>query len=969
MSMDSPLPSLPPLPAADPGALAAPGPATAPPPPPPPTAMHRRTASAGDELRHVPSAPESSSDQTSRAAATARHQPKPRRGLSSLRVVWPSSKARRSRSIDTSAGRARWTAEEATAVAQASLRAWKSGCPVDRDSLAADGGRSVAAVSEMLEYMLEGYVRFGSAACWDGQCPKFIMRWAAVEFPSNPALNPISDRPRPASSAMARLDACLSALTCRPRSASRDVTYALDSPEDGAAGQLDVMDFREEMRLPTVAHDAGSGVQSRRSRDSGTVESPVVDAPRTPGPENIEMSADQSLQTIEVTRPDAELDAQFADLGAEARLKMRRFVSQFIRAHPSDFQKRVDAHRRGQDALCLSVDHYPDFERHSGAFIKAVETLYREIGGTLTYTRNLYFHAQLVHAIRIDRIPVTDDSWLGANEFATAVFNQRIENAQFVMLHEYTADGGGGDVVASASGSGDWMLGARTKAEIRSGSDGNEHQSPFFLARYMDRNAESYVSFLYEVMDDRIMQRVHSEGPRPMPVALQVDAGTMLPIDVEVRDKVIAFIWEDIPRSRRVSKEIVLLRALERMNARIIALCGYHEANVHQLMSNRNDDGRAETDRAFASPEAVRGIPSSELAHVVGRAFARAHFHSAKSAFLLAMMRDHPFRPVSRDEVKEWIAQDSGPFGEDVDFVLNVGLYRYLRQLNLRPSSKQWLQTSAAATLSMLRRTLNAADGKHHLAHIGIVRYESGFADIIRDARSGADGDMPGAGAAQGSVLVVGQGAGGEPAFERMPWWVRDMQESRLSSMVSSRGGQPNGVASRGASTPSVRPQGDEDRRPPQERGQLNGHGHSQSSSQSGSRASSRGGDHGAAAQRPGMASGPSMADAGFPMPMYEAVEPQYAEAGPQYVDAGPLSPHLHPHAVPMPSCSHYTSDHQEYHAPMLRGGHAYMAGPAETAAAPQGVVIGGVDLAAMVRKMEEMEETIKELRALNGRV
>ncbi|KAJ2303918.1 hypothetical protein IWW52_006695, partial [Coemansia sp. RSA 2704] len=48
---------------------------------------------------------------------------------------------------------------------------------------------------------------------------------------------------------MSRLDTCLSALSCRPRSASKDLAYALESPVITASGQNVVADFREGMRM------------------------------------------------------------------------------------------------------------------------------------------------------------------------------------------------------------------------------------------------------------------------------------------------------------------------------------------------------------------------------------------------------------------------------------------------------------------------------------------------------------------------------------------------------------------------------------------------------------------------------------------------------------------------------------------------------------------------------------------------
>ncbi|KAJ2800918.1 hypothetical protein H4R21_002993, partial [Coemansia helicoidea] len=884
----SPLPSLPPLPDADSGALGIGKAASI----APPQSTRRRTVSTSGESRNAPE-----------KTAGPIKQSKPRRGLASLRVVWPSSKARRSKSIEAPTERARWTAEDTATVAQASLRAWKSGYPVERDSLAADVGRSAADVSEMLEYMLEGYARFGSAACWDSQSPKFIMRWAAVEFPSNLALNPPADRPR---SAVSRLDTYFSALTCRPRSVTRDATYALDSPEEATSGRATALDFREEMRLrgveafpahanertlsesspaatvdlnsvdgeqpvpqgaprarersrsvvgvvqlperratvlrdanvqteepapvapapqptrsgsrrtsmivagsmrsprtrsirrsparvegggttptgpdppawnpdspfapfafsplpaaaasvpappatrPRAATVAESGQVDRRSRDSGTVEMPVpvpdtgVGASDT---HSFDLTPDLSRLTVEVGELDDSLDASFADIGAEARRKVRRFVAQFIQAYPSEFQKRVRDYKRKKNVLCLPADSYRDFDRHSRPSIMAIEAIHQERRGDIQYSGNMFFHCQFVRAVRIDHIPATEETWTRVNDFATEVFNWRIINADLVVMQEYMARDNDGEGGAETSRSRNWMLGGHVDADALVDEEDGGRESPFGKARFMDRKAQNYVDFLDDMMGDKIRQRAKDEGPRPIPVAvLPADVDSMLPVDQEVRSKIQSFIQEDLPDSTAATKELLLLRALEHMNAHMAKLSGYHEGNVAELLSNVNSDGAPAEDRTFVAPAEVQGIPSSQLAQAAGRAFARVHFGCAKSAFLLAMLSDHPFRPVSRDEVKLWMARDGSPFGKDVDYRLNVGLYRYLRQLNLRPSSRQWLQTSAAATLSMLRRVANALDDQSYIEHLNIGRYEREFSEAVRSAPSSNGGGNGGSG-------------------------------------------------------------------------------------------------------------------------------------------------------------------------------------------------------------------------------
>ncbi|KAJ2846725.1 hypothetical protein IWW36_004210, partial [Coemansia brasiliensis] len=242
MSSDSPLPGLPPIPNIDPGISSIHG-----------TSggthtgtntisavanSHRRSASVGDGRRHGLSLPSS----TFESATDNPPRPKSRLGLGSLRLAWPHGKTRQAKAEVEK--RSRWTANETSLLAKSSLGYWKSGRPVDLTALSTDLGRSVRDIVEMLEYMLEGYARFGGVSSWDTQSQKFIMRWAAVEFPDNPLLRyEHSQSAHPVS----RLDACFSALTCRPRSASKELAFAIDSPETPASRQSVVADFREGM--------------------------------------------------------------------------------------------------------------------------------------------------------------------------------------------------------------------------------------------------------------------------------------------------------------------------------------------------------------------------------------------------------------------------------------------------------------------------------------------------------------------------------------------------------------------------------------------------------------------------------------------------------------------------------------------------------------------------------------------------
>ncbi|KAJ1827992.1 hypothetical protein LPJ56_001353 [Coemansia sp. RSA 2599] len=1007
-----------------------------------PASMHRRAVSAGNEASKEPTPKDPAYDELGNAhtvdlAATYAPRTKSRLSLSGFRFGRAQSKSKKHHqqtneesSFDvpiplSSAKGARWTAQEVNALAESSLRFWKSGTHVDLAALAVDLGRSPKEVRDMLEYVLLGYARFGGTPSWADQSQKFIMEWAALEFPRNPQLNPgaASSRSRHVGSVL-RLEACFSAFKCMPRMPPSTPTFAIDGKSGAHSSQNIVADFREGMRLQNVEpqsvgagaeiqqrpsalglsspssspslssattdalaasarrsrsrsgntarveiserpqshtidsakdstgdnaiasgnissssnssnssvqkpgsapsskptapaanraparedaatgskpstpasmenaakagssssipifgasasshpvftgglrsrqtvttlnrptrsrrarrnsyrHETGSfgfrmdldaaaekvdaplarekpkayqseekaqadvehvyadarnGAESygngagpaiesalasgrprantvshmqsttasataeeegaqqethRLSRDSGNIDEP---APQTAAADmlgDIELSPDQSQHVIGVNQTDADIDARFADLPAETRRKVRHFVSKFIKDYSADFQQRVEAQVAGRDGLCITVDHFADFEYNNDAFLKAIETIYRYVGGSVMYTCNMFFHVQLLHAIRLDRIPVTDESWLRVNEFATCVFNKRIEDARYIVFQEYTSQSeeDAAEGAGNAPG-GAWHPAARNgRLDSFTGSEGNEHNSPFERAYYMDKLARRYVAFLLDVKGEEFTQRVREHGPRPMPVALRVDEKTMLPLDIEIRNMLIAFIWEDIPQSTLESKEITLLRALELLNSEFADRCGFNSRGLQlALDGTRNVDAAAASDPEVAGVADLQDHPGMHQAQILGRAFARSYFHEAKYRFLEAMLHDHPFRPVTREELKEWSVRGSGPFGEDVDYRLNTRLYRYLRRMQMRPSSKQWLQASASATLSMLRRTMEAALHKDYLAHIDIAAYEMRFKEIVVDARGSSSSTMSSIGFSQ----------------------------------------------------------------------------------------------------------------------------------------------------------------------------------------------------------------------------
>ncbi|KAJ2647364.1 hypothetical protein IWW40_004712 [Coemansia sp. RSA 1250] len=1140
MSSDSPLPGLPPIPNIDTGASSVHGKSGGANTISAVATNHRRSASVGDERRHALSLPSSAFE----AATDSPPRSKSRLGLGSLRLAWPHGKSRQAKA--EAEKRSRWTANESSLLAKSSLGYWKSGRPVDLTALSADLGRSVRDIVEMLEYMLEGYVRFGGVSSWDTQSQKFIMRWAAVEFPDNPLLRHEHSQPAQAAS---RLDACFSALTCRPRSASKEFAFAIDSPETPASRQSVVADFREGMHrrngdyfsaaqavpvpnlppalekpspvngvqqlaanspamaISTPAHptkgsdssdksssqcgsqsrnrsqssilpltslgrdtsirstkspvsttftaDTGgrpvftgglrskhglntmnretrarrtrkssfrtesasvsntnsressnvaisapftfssalapvdavslSGVGavvpavnsiapngrrrsttialpsaatsfSRVSGDSGNVEVTPEPIPIVPMLETVDQSPELSRQVIEVQPPNNVLDAEFSDLSEDIRRKVRRFVSRFVRDYPVDFQQRVDALKAGKDGLCITVDNFADFEYNNDAFMKAIETIYRYVGGSMMYTCNIFFHVQLLHAVRLDRIPVTDDNWLRVNEFATRVFNKKIEDARFVVMQEYrNSSASDSEAAIGSRDTSNWVHEARNRFASLTSTEGNEHKSPFERAFYMDKLAHRYVQFFLENNSDEIMQRARNHGPLPMPVSLQVDKSKMLQFDLEIRNLLVAFIWEDIPLSTLESKEVTLLRALELLNCEIADRCGFYQKNLPQIMNSKNDDGMGGDDVEIADPETIKDIPSNQIAQVVGRSFARSYFNQAKAALLEAMIHDHPFGPVKREDLKEWMVRGGSPFGEDVDFLLNAHLYRYLRKLQLRPSSKQWLQTSAIATLSLMRRTINAIEQKRYVAHVNISAYELRFNKMVQNAGSR-------------SHLLNGDSAvNREPsAFDHVPAWVALLTDSR-SGTASQR--QSNGINGHSAANQAAEAQDDTDSQSFHDIRQADAVDKGKSVA-GGTKTSSIGNQSDSSVASPIPQYPPSFGDYGRSAVLTTAPHLSTSNAIME-------SPILQPLAIPMPSASHhlpaqampvprmyspYTQDMQRHMgiSPNYGVNGGFSLGVANSATSHS----EGTNMTAVMHMFEETQKLIREMQA-----
>ncbi|KAJ1963813.1 hypothetical protein GGI12_001828 [Dipsacomyces acuminosporus] len=805
------------------------------------------------------------SNGTAQTLGTERSQTsKSRLGLSCLKFGWSRGKGSRPTSAAIAPEefeKRPWLPEEVKSLADASLRYWKSGQTVDFASLSRDWCRSAKDVRAMLEYILQGYSKFGSILYWVDEDRGFVLGWGAAEFPNSIITSSVPGESKRAKTPVnvSALEGCLSALTCRPRTtqilapAALVVEDAADSSAfvadltDATSGQNVVADFREtkasqkgskaasERRVSTepsilmadelhkivnklyhpfnfespadkdinkaVSSDSsanGAGRTHSRSKsmanphsdsntiiasaaaaaatttttaaaaaaaavglgalpplpstqNSGPVNEPVPDdedkeandrskaasvgkdepkdrsgnrASKDSG--NIEMSdnpatapvlresglsPEDSRHTIGLNRDSTELDVQFSGVPPETKGRIRAFVDRHAQAYAKDFNSRVSFYKAGKDGFCQTIEYYSNFKYNNDAYYKAIEHMFMTQYEPASFVPDVFFHIQLLRAIERDRIPVTDDNWLSVNEYATEVFNQKIRDGCYIVLQEYT-DGADGN-------------------ESRPGAK-EEKRSPFETAYYMCKLAAKYVRFYMEMHNDDFMRRIKEHGPRPIPVALEIQNDKALIFDLGLRELVLRFIEEDIPDATPRSKQIAFMRTLELLNHEIAIRCGFDiQALRSSLDVDKNLDEGSSSDCDILETSILKSMSPVHQARAIGKSFARGYYSDAKIQFLEAMLEDHPFKLISLNELRVWRSEGCTPAGKNVDYYLSVRLYKYMKRLRIRVSDSMWLHASASATLSMLRRVKNALLREQLLSHIDIAQYKTQFEKTI----------------------------------------------------------------------------------------------------------------------------------------------------------------------------------------------------------------------------------------------
>ncbi|KAI8319570.1 hypothetical protein GQ54DRAFT_32668 [Martensiomyces pterosporus] len=890
-------------------------------------------------------------------------------GLPSLKSAWPRNRQySRPKSVvgAPKTEERKWTTDEIEALAEASLRYWKSGQTVDLAALSRDQCRSVRDISDMLGSMLQIDSKLGNAMYWVGEERSFIMAWAGAELPNLTTQSPAAGNSKSSKTrgSASRLESCFSVLACRPHRVQSSASSILIAGASGASaamtarlgspisGQNVVADFREtkdshlnskaassrrastepgallvdqihsianELRpsstlkpRPENANMVASGAKhasgashaharskstasaqpgaaaaaegdfaafvgrstalrpadeitpnaiapaftvgmssqhrlntltrtsrERRSKRNSTRRATIQTSatsraapsvalpsskPRclpadelaadavaadardsgkedrtaagTSTPEgrtghrmshdsgNIEgatpvtvvsmlgemgLSPEQSRYAIDVKAVDAEFEATSSNVPAEIRSYTKRFVDSFIRCYPGDFQRRIEKCKAGKDGLCHSIDNYAAFNYKSDVDYSVNKDLFKRGDDPTPITADVFFHFRFLRAISSTYPRFSDPEKACADDYAMAVFNQKIKEGHYIVFQEYTGLDGSGE---SALG------GAADMFRELSGGERRKEQveyTHFEKEKYMGKMALRNVKFYVDIHCDEFEERVRDHGIRPVPVALEVEEDKVLESDLQLRNLFVNYIWTDIPDSTLRSKEIAFLRSMELLNHEIVQKCRIKMPDFRLLVDeSKNVDGSSDSDDEITDVSILKGLSPVRQSNALGRSFARTYFSASRVEFFEAMLEDHPFRPVSRSNLKVWMENDGSPAGVNIDYDLNVKLNRYVRQrLHIRLNDTQWLQTSAAATLSMIRRVKNALKEGRYLEHIDIEQYEALFKNIVKKARAGSDNSTStGSGAAGNADQTTDVAKLRLSAFGTAPAWV-----------------------------------------------------------------------------------------------------------------------------------------------------------------------------------------------------
>ncbi|KAJ2816674.1 hypothetical protein IWW50_006416, partial [Coemansia erecta] len=260
-------------------------------------------------------------------------------------------------------------------------------------------------------------------------------------------------------------------------------------------------------RSSTVALPHTPALTSRTSRDSGNVESHIQAIPDVPALDGLERSPELLRPVVGEPHLEAELDVQFDDLSGDFRAFVRNFVSRYIHENPGDFQKRVEAQKRGNDGLCIVADQIYGFRPDDAAAAAATEKVHRENRGGLAYTSNMLFHQKLWQSIRPYGIQATDAIWNRISEFATEVFNERIEDQVLVVMQERRNSISEPAHVYNPVDSSSYTAETRGRYESLLCNEMEKSGSPYERAFGMDVLARENLRFLMDNYRDDIHKR------------------------------------------------------------------------------------------------------------------------------------------------------------------------------------------------------------------------------------------------------------------------------------------------------------------------------------------------------------------------------------------------------------------------------------------------------------------------------
>ncbi|KAJ2847697.1 hypothetical protein IWW36_003720 [Coemansia brasiliensis] len=453
------------------------------------------------------------------------------------------------------------------------------------------------------------------------------------------------------------------------------------------------------------------------------------------GMREVELSPEQSTDTYDLNRLDGDIDIEFFDVTAPNRKFIRDFVEDYVEKHFEIFFYRA-IRPDISDRLYRPISGN-EVQLAANPLVDELEKELLQLGGLDTmadpgsrvdlHGADLHFHMQFARSVLKCNIFEGDPNWLSANHYATAVFNRMIEDAHYLAFEAIDTTSQLSEISRNVHYWRTGEMSARANA---------------FKRRYLLGIVASQLTTRFVQGPGRrvFLERVHQCGYKPVPTAADYDddmdeealqqAMSNPWANVSIRGELHGLMMDMLPFATNESTMIMMQRAIEIYNKTIVSFMESTHGSLRDVFVEPLEEKQISR-RVLESVERNVGAVSVAQLSKMAQWLADLWFDRLKHSLLRALMADYPLRPVPLASVRRWIAEDRGPQGKSIDFVLNTRLYTYLKHLRIRMSHAKWLYASAAATLRMLERAKSHLSDPQLLTHIDIPHHVRLFRSCI----------------------------------------------------------------------------------------------------------------------------------------------------------------------------------------------------------------------------------------------